>query len=251
MFYPSRLPAFVLLLLIFATVLRADHSLDQARRAQSLLGPDIWSQIIRVENAAKPSPYPRRLHALVFELAGILWFYTATDGTQSLSLQIGRLAEEKADLGPLLRDIDPGFTRWSVLPRERWPQVVPGLVLQNGCFVESVAALRERLARGEPMERPRLLSYYAKSPLGQKGHTVLTFGTGAELEVVDPAQSDTRLFFTKAIGRDPLALARAVQGPEVVKARYVSLELEPLAGQDAMLAADPRASGAVVVPDPS
>ena len=45
------------------------------------------------------------LHALVFELAGMLWFYTAEDGTQSFSLRIDRLDAEKADFGPMLRDI--------------------------------------------------------------------------------------------------------------------------------------------------
>lgn len=226
MFPPTRLPAFVLLLLVFATVLRADFSLDQARRAQSLLGPDLWSQIVRIDNDARPSRYPRRLHALVFELAGILWFYTAADGTQSFSLHVGRLAEEKADFGPLLRDIEPGFGRWSIVPPESGPKRGAAEGLKNGCFVESIAELRARLARGERMERPRLLSYYAQTSDGAKGHTVLTFGVGDHVRVYDPGNPAAQLVFAKAFGPDPLALARAVEGPDVVKARYVSIDLE-------------------------
>lgn len=226
MFHPTRLSALVLLLLVFTTVLRADFSLEQARRAQSLLGPDIWSQIVRVENDARPSRYPRRLHALVFELAGILWFYTPTDGTQSFSLRAGRLAEEKADFSALLRDIEPGFTRWSVVPVEAGPKSIAEVELKNGCFIESIGELRERLARGERMERPRLLSYYAKTSAGAKGHTVLTYGTGDHVQVFDPGNPDAQLVFAKAFGPDPLALARAVEGPEVVKARYVTIDLD-------------------------
>lgn len=222
---PTRLVFRLLLLLAFTTVLRADYSLDQARRAQSLLGPGIWSQLVRVENDARSSPYPRRLHALVFELAGILWFYTETNGTQSFSLRVGRLDEEKGDFGPLLRDIEPGFVRWSIVPREGGPAVPPARELKNGCFIESIAALRERLARGERMERPRLLSYYAKSPAGMKGHTVLAFGTGEHVEVVDPGKPDLRLRFAKAFEPDALALARAMEGANVVKARFVPVDL--------------------------
>lgn len=224
MFHPTRLPAFVLLLLAFSTVLRADLSLNQVRRAQSLLGTDIWSQIVRVENDARPSRYPRRLHALVFELAGILWFYTPTDGTQSFSLHAGRLAEEKADFGPLLRDIEPGFTRWSIVPRESWPAVTGAGELKNGCFIESIAELRGRLARGERMERPRLLSYYAKSFEGTKGHTVLTYGDGDHVLVFDPGKPAARLVFARAFDSDPLALARAIEGAKVDKARYVMVD---------------------------
>jgi hypothetical protein len=249
--HPARFVLLLLTLLVFATALRADPSLDQVRRAQSLLGPDIWSQVIRVENHARASRYPRILHALVFELAGILWFYTATDGTQSFSLHAGRLAEEKANFSPLLRDIEPGFTRWSVVPADRLPRVIPGLALRNGCFIESVAGLRERLARGEPMERPRLLSFYANTSSGVHGHTVLAYGHGEHVEVFDPGQPDKRFTFAKAFGPDALALARALEGPEVVKARYVSIEMNATALVDLISNVERRSGGNNPVPDRS
>src|SRR5256885_1866204 len=90
----------------------ADSSLAAAQRAQAELGPEVWSEVIRVENPARGSAYPRTFHALVFELADILWFYTAIDGTQSLSLRRGQAAADKANLTPLLRAIERGFARW-------------------------------------------------------------------------------------------------------------------------------------------
>ena len=214
----------LLLLLALAPLLRADFSLDQARVAQALLGPDIWSRLIRIENTATGGAYPRTLHALVFELAGILWFYTAHDGTQSLSLNHGRLAEEKADFGPLLRDIDPGFGKWSLVELRREAESVARGPLPNGCFIESVADLRVRLARGERLERPQLLSFYEDTPLGRRGHTVLVFGRDRQLEVFDPSRPQARLVVANEMGSDALAVARALEGPAVVKACYVALD---------------------------
>ena len=183
-----------------------------------------WSRVIRIENEARAGRYPRTLHALVFDLAGILWFYTDADGTQSFSLHSGRLAEEKADFGPLLRDIEAGFVRWSEVPPGR--RASPALTgeLRNGCFIESVAELRVRLARGDPMERPRLLSYYEETPLGRRGHTVLVFGLGDHLEVFDPSRPQERRMLAKEFGHDALALARVFESSAVVKARYVAID---------------------------
>jgi len=99
-----------LVLLLLATAsLRAGDSLAHARQARALLGPAFWSCVLRIENETRGGAYAPMLHALVFEFAGRLWFYTDANGTQSFSLHRGRLAEEKADFGPLLRDIEPGF----------------------------------------------------------------------------------------------------------------------------------------------
>jgi hypothetical protein len=216
----------VLVFLASVPALRADRSLEQARRAQALLGPETWSRVIRIENDTSASRYPRTLHALVFELAGILWFYTEADGTQSFSLHPGRLAEEKADFAPLLRDIEPGFVRWRVVAdngRPLPPPAAPG-ALRNGCFIESVAELRLRLARGEDLERPQLLSYYANTPLGLHGHTVLVFGRGTQMEIFDPSRPLARSFVARELGPDALDLARALEGPAIVKARYVAID---------------------------
>jgi hypothetical protein len=202
----------------------ADLSLASARQAQAKLGPEIWSQVIRIENQARLSRYPSSLHALVFEVAGILWIYTEGEGTQSFSLHLGRLAEEKADFGPLLRDLDPGFARWSVVPEDAPAPVARRGALRNGCFIESLAALRTRRERGELVPHARLLSYYFLPGSGHRGHTVLAYDTDQGVEIVDPLAATTERRFSLALAGDALNLAQALAGPLVAKARWVAVD---------------------------
>jgi hypothetical protein len=221
-------PSALLLLLVLATLgspLSGQTSLDYARRARALLGEGVWSRVLEIRNENRRSPYPNIVHALVFELAGILWFYTDTDGTQSFSLHRGRLAEEKADFSPLLRGIDAGFSHWSVLAPATEPAGA-GLPLKNGCFIESIVELRARVARGARVGAPRLLSYYAKSSLGQEGHTVLAYDVDRRTEIYDPARPQSKFSFPLTRGRAPLALAQALDRREIVGARYLTLETE-------------------------
>lgn len=219
-----RLFALVLLVVaILLPALRADALLLHAREARARLGAEVWSQVIRVENQTSGQGYPKVVYALVFELAGVLWFYDAAHGTQSFSLHRGRLAEEKADFAPLLRDIHAGFASWSVVPDHAGEKPVRRL-LRNGCFIESVVALRERLGRGGEAVRPQLLSYYLKSNDGLHGHTVLAYETGDRVEIVDSADPGRPLTFPATLGRDALQLARAMLGQSVAAARLISLE---------------------------
>lgn len=221
--WPAR---FFALLIVASVVMRADGALANARLAQARLGPERWSRLVRVENEGRISRYPRVVYAVVFELAGILWFYTDTDGTQSFSLHKDRLAEEQADFGPLLRDIDPGFVRWRfVAPDE--PPIAPDLraELPNGCFIASVAALHTLQAAGAFVTQPRLLSFYKLVADGVVGHTVLTYLRRDGVVVFDPAEQRGPLTFSSALGADALALARALEGGRVTKARWVPVEL--------------------------
>ena len=226
-------------LLLGIATLRADDSLEHARRAQALLGHDTWSQVIRIENSARESRYPAIVYALVFELAGLLWFYTDADGTQSFSLHTNRLEEERADFAPLLRDIDPGFTRWSVLTAAS-PATTEAseAALPNGCFIESVAALRARLALGAAAPNARLVSYYVRTQGGIKGHTVLAFETRDGVQVVDPTQAGRTFSVPRSKAKDPLALARAIDRSRVVNAR--ELPLPPAATTLMAASASPR-----------
>jgi hypothetical protein len=232
----------ILLFLIATTALRAIDTLAQARYAQQLLGPRVWSQVIHVENKAVGTLYPREVHALIFELEDVLWFYTALDGTQSFSVYRGRLVQDKADFAPLLGEIEPGFGAWRVVPDEPVTAAKNAITgkLENGCFIESIAALRERLARGEAIGRPRLLSYYVDGPRGRKGHTVLAYELSDGLRVFDPAKGKGPRTFSGALGGDPEGLARAVFGRRVSAARWLPLdslvEREQAAG---LMAADP------------
>ena len=207
----------------FNLALRAQDSLDHARQAQALLGPGVWSQVIQVKNESRGRVYPATVHALVFELAGILWFYTDANGTQSFSLHVGRLEEEKADFAPLLRDINRGFTRWSVLPDAAPPAEARTEPLKNGCFIESVAALRERLARQAGIREPRLLSYYLRTGAAAAGHTVLAYDVDGHVEIFDPARPTDHLEYPRRVGRDALGLAQALEGGRVTSARYVPM----------------------------
>lgn len=218
--------------LLVATVVcaSADESLLHTRRAQALLGPEVWSQIIRIENGGRPSQYPRSLHALIFELEGILWFYTPVDGTQSFSLAYGRLEEEKRDFTLLLRDIDPGFGRWRVVGPDEKPR--RGRTrrsereekLPNGCFIESVVALRALSAGDATLAAPRLLSYYIGGQKRLKGHTVLVCASAESVIVFDPDRPGEVLRFPVALGLEPRKLARALEGSEVDRVRVLPLE---------------------------
>ncbi|HEY1110680.1 MAG TPA: hypothetical protein VGE76_18660, partial [Opitutaceae bacterium] len=201
-----------------------DSSLSHVRHAQMLLGPATWSRVIHIANSTRDGRYPRELHALVFEVAGLLWFYTPGEGTQSFSLHQGNLPAEKADFAPLLRDIDPGFLRWREV-RGSGVTLARGARLPNGCFIESLVALRERLLAGEPMESPRLLSYYRKTSSGLLGHTVLAYRRGDRIAVYDHAQFDQRERLFSAQLAAPLPLARALEGRSVVRAREILLDV--------------------------
>lgn len=218
------LPRVFSLLFLLTVSLRAQAPLESASRAQALLGADTWSRVIRIENDGASRRYPRVVFALVFELAGTLWFYTDHDGTQSFSLQRDHVEDDKADFDPLLRDIDPGFRRWAeiagAIPRVRDAKKP----LRNGCFIESVAKLNERVIGGARLQQPRLLSFYSAPEVRRAGHTVLVYEIDDQLEIFDPTFPRRRFEFPRSVGLNALTLARAMKGSTVTKARYLSLD---------------------------
>jgi hypothetical protein len=221
---------------------RADSDADNARRARALLGPEVWSQLIRVENSRPGRPYPAVVHALVFELEDALWFYTARDGTQSLSQYLGRTAADEANLGPLLRAIDPGFGGWAPELAEPLPATI-SLELANGCFIQSIALLRARLARGLVAGSPRLLSYYVDTPTGRRGHTVLEYVGEGGLRILDPARPTHPLTLRIAPEASPQAQARLLR-PDIALARCLPLREF---GRRLLLASAGRAAPRIVV----
>ena len=207
------------------TVVWAGESPDltNARRAQIILGADVWSQVIRIENTGNTEKYPRTVHALVFEVAGILWFYHDGEGTQSFSLHRGRLEAEKADYAPLLADIHAGFTRWTVVPSTEPVTVGAPGSLRNGCFVESVATLRDWVVKGGVANRPKLLSYFYHSARIRPGHTVLTFETNDGVVVIDPVEPNRLRTFSLELANSATGLSSALLGRMVSKALFVPL----------------------------
>jgi hypothetical protein len=225
--------------------------LPDAAAARALLGGDIWARLVRIDNARprgllSRSPYPKTVYALVFELSGILWFYTDSDGTQSLSLTRGTLGRDKADPGPLFRALDPGFTAWSWVEEPAVPRAGAFPRPPNACFVESVAALLRRLAVGGEAASPRLLSYYVDTPGGRLGHTVLIFGTAAGLSAIDAEASDKPVSLPAELGTDPRILSAYLRGAPVAAARTIPIPCGRRAsvpGQWAALPSQPAPAG--------
>jgi hypothetical protein len=218
----------LVLLLATAGAVSASDGLSDARAARTLLGPAVWATVARIGNARAPgalrrNAYPKTVYALVFELSGVLWFYTDTDGTQSLSLRLGTVDADKADPGPLFLAIDPAFGSWSWVDDAPDLPARPSDGLPNGCFVESVAALVRRIAVGGEADAPRLLSYYVDTPAGRRGHTVLVFNARGCLSAIDPELSERPVEFPAYLGADPRSLSAYLRGGPVAAARMLPI----------------------------
>jgi hypothetical protein len=233
-------------LLTFATLatgLGVDHSLESVRRAQALLGHQTWSEVIRIENTRPRSPYPRIVPALVFQMDSVLWFYTPTDGTQSLSLYRNHAEVDKKNLGPLLAAIDGGFEHWDVLaPDDDLRPTQSGI--PNGCFIESMAIFFQMKAGGVRLENPKLLTYYVALPGGLRGHTVLQFTLGGRVQIIDPYQPARTLKFQAANENDPKSIADRIRR-DIARARHLPLGefLDRALGPSYAVMAEPSTEG--------
>ena len=187
-----------------------------------MLGAGAWTQVIRIENDTAAGRYPSVVYALVFELSGILWFYTDTDGTQSLSTHLGTVDRDKENLGSLLLQIDPGFRCWSALPSPKAVRAVQQHI-PNGCFIESVALLRRRVESGMAADQARLLSYYVNLTDGLHGHTVLQFCSNGRAMIIDPDRPGRVLHIRPRSLEDPASCIACVRG-DVARARWIRLE---------------------------
>ena len=213
----------LLIFLLLTTALAGQTALRQVKQARALLGDDVWARVVRVDNTARRGIYPSPTYALVFEFNGILWFYTPYDGTQSFSIYRGRLEQDKNDFTPLLRDIDRGFAHYVVAPEIAGESLKPARGLPNTCFIESLVALRQQMARGE-VTRAALLAYYYGTD-GHIGHTVLTYETREGFYVIDPASSAQPAAIDRRLATDAMGLAVAVHpGSRVVRARFLPVD---------------------------
>jgi hypothetical protein len=208
---------------------RSTDGLADALAARALLGPYGWARVVRIESpgdrgSGVRTGYPATTYALIFELSGILWFYCDSDGTQSLSVNLGSVEADKLDPGPLLRRISPRFGAW------RWADE-SGLVKPagtarppNDCLIECVAILEQRIAIGTELRSPRLLFYYVDTPTGCLGHTVLLYETTCGLTAVDPDRPDRSIRVPARTGPDAASIARFLRGAGVARARDLKLD---------------------------
>ena len=203
---------------------QSDLSVHYARQASAMLGPTLWKRVLRIHNSSADGRYPPSLGAVVFEMGGILWFYTSTDGTQSLSLRRGHAWDDEQDFGPLLTHIDPGFSRWEYDPDGAGPDE-KGPVPPNACFIQSIALLRQSLSMGVSAGRARLLSYYVTYPTGMKGHTVLFLQSDVGSTVIDPLMQRRPLAIRSANPADATSVANCIRR-DVTLARWVPVDPE-------------------------
>jgi hypothetical protein len=192
-----------------AADLRADQ-LGSARLARALLGPDAWTQVLRIEKVRPGFPRHSVVYALAFELEDRLWYYAEDFGTQSLSLYGGHLLQDKANLGPLLQQIDRGFRHYEVL-EEGKSEKMPGknrADLPQGCFIECLARLRAMVAAGEVPDEAQLMAYYAAATVDTPGHTVLYFTRAGRRYCYDPMTPSKPKPVPAYVSSDALAIAR-------------------------------------------
>lgn len=184
---PSHL---LLFLIVFLGCLPASVQAGDAESvalARALLGPQHWSQAIVIRNPKRAGALPSRVHAAVFAFDGVLWLYVPREGTQSLSHRRGRLELDRANLLPLLHEINPEFTGYEVDPAPP-PGVAVGdpPKLRNGCFVESLHALARLRSAGVEVRESGLLTSYVQGPKGLLGHTGLLYRTPEGVFFWDP-----------------------------------------------------------------
>jgi len=185
-------------------------SRESAFLAQHLLGPQVWSRVIRIEaQPTEHSRYPAEFHGLVIAFADILWFYTEFDGTQNLSSRRGQLVTDEANLEKLLREIHPSMTRFTVEtdapPAYDLPQVLP-----NACFVACVKHWAKLQESGRRPKRVRLIACFPSDvPVG---HMIMEYRRGLSRYVFDPEQPDQQITIPFWVGNSPLKTAtRALQ----------------------------------------
>lgn len=216
------------LVLVAALVTRAataPESLDAVRGARARLGGDVWSRVLEIENAADAGVYPKITYALAFEFNGMLWFYAPYDGTQSLSLHVGRLEAEKADLQPLLAEIHPGFVRFHEPADAEPSRAYRDGELPNGCFIDSLVAARELLATGQRVSNAGILLYYAKGQGSRQGHAVLAYETEAGVFVDDSERVRPQKVMDRWTQR-PMDIARRHE--RSLRGKLVDAKLVPL-----------------------
>jgi len=229
---------------------RVEEGLADARAARSMLSPESWARIVKIDNSRARGPwryavYPKTVYALVFELSGILWIYTDAEGTQSLSRTLGTVERDKADLGPLLRQIEPGIGSWAWVEDPLGTTVPASVHPPMACVEESLRALDQRLALGRDTRTPQLLFYYVSTPSGRLGHTVLLFRTALGLAAVDPELSPEPVEVPRSLGNNLVSISEYLRGAPVASARSLPIvpAPRPAPGRWATLPASPAPAG--------
>lgn len=214
-------------LALLLPVVVAAGSRETAFQAQAMLGPEVWSRVLRIENErpGSGSLYPAEFFALLVEFEGILWLYSEFDGTQSLSRQVGSTERDRADLGPLLREVEPGLVKFEEVTGPPTKGLRAGPPPQH-CFLSSVARWEELRRGTNPPTRARLLAFYDEG--GRRGHMVLEYWQKGRRFIFDCEYPAGERELSRRLSDDPLRVARVLyrKDPRRNPARAAHLKLE-------------------------
>jgi len=199
------LPSLVGLMLLAVTPLFAG-SRESAFLAQDILGPDIWSRVVRLERVQlEGDRRPEELYGLVVAFADILWFYNEYDGTQNLSSHRGRLSADKANLAALLREVDPAMIRFTEETERPPPAAMPDAV-PNACFLSCLRHWEMLQHSDSPPKRVRLIACFPPgSPTN--GHMILEYRRGFRRFVFDPDRPTLQITIPFWVSNNPLTTA--------------------------------------------
>ncbi|HEY4301039.1 MAG TPA: hypothetical protein VGM73_09215 [Candidatus Didemnitutus sp.] len=188
-------------------------SLAFALQARAMVGPEHWSRVIEIERRVSHPHHPPSFHALLFELEDRLWLYDSNEGTQSLSLFAGRLAQDEADPTELLRAALPHFSGYRDVTADvasLHPAAPKNEKIPFGCFIECVARWRGLRAAGTSAEFAGILAIYFDSAAGSRGHSVLIYGGEDQPQVFDPEEGSTTRLRSVGETNTPLQIARTL-----------------------------------------
>ncbi|MEJ1973063.1 MAG: hypothetical protein WDM96_11570 [Lacunisphaera sp.] len=218
-------------------------SRESAYRAKELIGPGVWSRVVHLENEpVKHGSYPSEFYGLIVEFADVLWFYTEYDGTQNLSRRRGQVAADKANLGELLRAVDPALRQYTIKPDLSEP-IGENVIPPNGCFLACLVRWRELRQAEHSPKHARLIACYP--PETKAGHMLLEYRRGLRRYIFDPDRPKQLIRLPWFSTDEPLAVAVRVLGerwPEL-PVRASALDLKPprhRAALDRLIATDAR-----------
>ncbi len=225
----TRILFVVLLTFCSFLSLGAATPLAQLAKARNLVGPETWKMIVVLKHKEQGTAYPKCMEALVFEFNEVLWLYTPQRGTESLSLYKNNTEKDKKNLAPLFAAILPSMVLQREIAVTELPAEGEGSHLDNGCFIESIAALRCAMEGEGRLHKAALLSYYWQERGRLWGHTVLTYERGDGAYVLDPTVSKKPIRITKIAESNPVVVASNVHpGVTVAKARFFDINLASL-----------------------
>jgi hypothetical protein len=182
-------------------------SRESAFLAQDILGPDIWSRVVRIERAPlEGDRRPAEMYGLVVAFADILWYYNEYDGTQNLSTHQGRLSADKANLAQLLREIDPALIRFTEETERPPPALMPDMV-PNACFLSCLRHWEMLQRSAHPPKRVRLIACFPPGSPTQ-GHMILEYRRGLRRFVFDPDRPTQQITIPFWVSGNPLTTAK-------------------------------------------